>query len=107
MYDDEINTMIKEAEDKTKNINKLERIFQKIILKLRYHKKQNNMVPQFCKYCGSEMGYDYSVNDNDWNKVCGKYKYNILCISCFCKLYPEDLSKVKFHFCGGYNDSKE
>ena len=56
---------------------------------------------QFCKKCGHTMNYDYSVSDEDWNKL--PTKYNILCWNCFCDEYPNDITEVKVKFCGGKN----
>lgn len=79
-------------------INKIESISTNILLKLRCYKRKHKLVNQFCKNCGREMGYDFSVPDTDWEKVPQKFQNHILCVHCFCGLYKGDLSKVKIKF---------
>ena len=77
---------------------RLEKVFSYILVKLRIIKKKHRVVNQFCKYCGKEMSYDYHVSDEDWRKLPSLYYNKVLCVHCFCELYPCDLSKVDFEF---------
>lgn len=79
-------------------INQLEKIFTKIILKLRCIKRKYRLCNQFCKHCGREMGYDFIVSDEDWYKLPEKYHNHVLCIHCFCKLYGGDLNKINIKY---------
>ena len=101
---EDMDKVIEETNRNTTVINHLERTFQKIILDLRENKKKYKMINQYCKYCGSEMGYDYSVSDAVWSKIYDKYGYNILCIHCFCRLYPGNLEDVEFELFKGYEE---
>lgn len=83
------------------NITDLERIFHKIILHLRLHQRKHKLVNQFCKRCGHEMGYDYSIKNKDWEKIPEKYQNHVLCWNCFCDEYPSNVSEVEVKFCGG------
>ena len=82
-------------------INTLEKIFNKIILNLKLIKRRITLTDMFCKKCGHTMHYDYSVSDEDWNKLL--HQYNILCWNCFCDEYPNDVAEVEVEFIGGKN----
>jgi len=55
------------------------RVFLKLIL------RKFRVVPSFCKECGRNC-YDFSVDDETWEKVQPLIKYgNVLCYDCFCR----------------------
>lgn len=69
--------------------NSLEKTFDYIILKLKNFKRKYRLMNQYCKCCGHEMGYDFNVSDEDWEKLPVEYHNHVLCIHCFCKLHPD------------------
>ena len=69
-----------------------------IIVKYKNFKKRFVRTNQFCKCCGKDMDYDYSVDEETWEELPQKYHNHVLCIHCFCELYPKDLNKVNFKF---------
>ena len=60
--------------------------------------KKFKLMNQYCKSCGNDMGYDYKVSDEDWEKLPLKYHNKVLCLNCFCKYYAGDLNEVDIIF---------
>lgn len=76
----------------------LETSFDKIILKIKNIQRRYRLMNQYCKCCGHEMGYDYHVSDEAWMKLPAEYHNHVLCLHCFCKLYPDDLNNLEFEY---------
>lgn len=72
----------------------IEKQFNNTIIKIRNIKKKYTITNQYCKYCGKEMHYDYHIPEENWLKIPSKYHNKVLCIHCFCELYPSELSKI-------------
>ena len=79
-------------------MNIVEHIVNKIFVKSKCFKKRFRLVDQFCKHCGRDMGYDYHIPDEMWSKLPEKYQNHVLCIHCFCKLYPEPMDEYEIPF---------
>lgn len=76
------------------SIDALESLFMKIIVKLRCWRRETVLVNQFCKKCGSEMAYDFSVPDELWDNLPNKYQNHVLCLNCFLREYPDGIDEL-------------
>ena len=80
-------------------INKIEKIFRKIIITLRRIQRKHCLVNQYCKKCGTEMDYDYSINDFEWNQyIPNKYNNHVLCLNCFIQEYAGDINELEITY---------
>lgn len=70
-------------------------ILKKLLVKYKCFLKKHILINQFCKKCGKDMHYDYSVSDEDWSKLSKKYQNHVLCLDCFVEEYPEHEVDVK------------
>ena len=44
---------------------------------------------QSCKHCGRNQSIAWTVEDEYWERVPGKYRDKALCLECFCRMAPE------------------
>jgi len=44
---------------------------------------------QSCKHCGRDQSIAWTVEDEYWERVPGKYRDKALCLECFCRMAPE------------------
>ena len=83
--------------DKERSIMIVESIFTKILLFIKSIQRKYKLMNQYCKCCGREMSYDFSVSDEDWEQLPLKYHNHVLCIHCFCEMHP-NLENVKIEY---------
>lgn len=77
--------------------------FNKLRIKYKNFTKHFILRNQFCKCCGKDMDYDYWIDNNLWKKLPKQYQNKVLCLECFCKLYPyADNFSVEMYTLGKY-----
>lgn len=65
------------------------KLFKWFRVKWKCFLRQYKLMNQYCKRCGKDMHYDFSVSDNDWSRIPVKYQNHVLCLECFMEVYPE------------------
>lgn len=70
-------------------------LFYKLRVKSKCFIRNYKLMNMFCKRCGrticpDEYLYDWGVSDEDWSKIPQEYQEHVLCLNCFCELYPVD-----------------
>lgn len=57
---------------------------------------------QFCKKCGRDSHIDWTVHDDIWNALPGKWGkekyYGVLCLECFSELLPFEIHRKHFKY---------
>lgn len=81
-------------------IDSVELLFKKIMVMFRCGRRKYVCVNQFCKKCGSEMGYDFSVPDEVWVNLPEEYQNHVLCLHCFLSEYPDKIDDLNIKLYG-------